>query len=152
MCFNFKLTKDKSESGRIKSRPPKYKIAEEDIKVYKTLRSDDRPIYVSLRIANDKGWIVIEPYTRGFEYEELDFVQKALYWNKGYTSFGIAKSGRYNITKNAFHTCKTRDDAKTHIMSHHNNRKIVEMIIPKGAFYYENDEEYVSNRVIYPEM
>ena len=28
--------------------------------------------------------------------------------------------------------------------------KIVEMIIPKGALYYENKREYVSSQIIYP--
>ena len=79
---------------------------------------------------------------------------KKEFWKKGFhykeTSFPkISFIG--SISKNAFHSYITLPKAFYHNHKFGVSRKIVEMIIPKGAYYYknENDQEYVSSDIIY---
>lgn len=148
MCFNFMWGEGVDEHN-----PPKYKVAKKDITVYKILTLYDRPPLFDLRITypHTPNITNIEPFTRGFEYEELDFASKALKWKmRGYISSNEPLFS-YVVNGNAFHTFKKEKYAMgiTFLMSP--PTKIVEMIIPKGALYYENKTQIVTNRIIYPE-
>lgn len=104
----------------------KAKIAKKDIKVYKTI------------CKNGFGWLYdieinrkIEKWRKGYQYTETDFPKKT--------------ESRY-IEKNAFHSSILKLSAKDHQFD---DDKLVEMIIPKGAYYYKNKFEYCSSDIIY---
>lgn len=126
MCFT--LYSDK----RTKPRPKK---AKQDIIVFKVLKKSGWGCYKPLIINGKKlRW------QKGTEvYETTPF--KDAEWESSISEL--------NINGNALHS-GTLENAKT-ILSMSKIRKIVKMIIPKGALYYENNEgEYVSNRLVYP--
>lgn len=130
MCFILEIKTKKK---------PKPQVATKDIKVYKCITDNKYGVYYPL-IINKK----YEIYTKGFEYEET----------KPFKGSYVAEPNLYNETTrlkiegNCFHSCKTKSLAK--LRKQYNSHKVVAMIIPKGALYYENKEEYVSNRIIYP--
>ena len=104
----------------------KAKIARKDITVYKAI--------------DEKGW--------GWLYE-LKINGKTEKWKKGYwyteTHFPKKTESRY-IEKNAFHSLILKSSAKCYQFD---NCKLVEMVIPKGAYYYKNKTEYCSSDIIY---
>lgn len=126
MCF------DKYCITKTKPRPTK---AKKDIKVYKLIDINGLGMCYDLNI---KG--KLEKWTPGYWYEETTPF-KGVYWN--------ASIKFLSIDGDAFHSCKTMKVAKDK-QEYWRNTKIVEMIIPKGALYYENEREYVSSQIIYP--
>ena len=125
MCFLAKTTEEAT-----------LKIATKNIRVYKAISREGNGWLYSLWINNER-----EKWTPGFHYTEPDFSKKAL--NKRIVGEG------YFVDGNAFHSKKTLDSVRK--MSHDHNDIIVEMYIPRGARYYENNEEYVSSSLVYPE-
>lgn len=116
------------------NKPPKPCVAKKDITVYKMLTHDDFSPYASI-IIND----ATEKWIKGWEYfETTPFLTANMWWNQLF------------VSGHAFHSKKTKEKAE--LMRNRNpNRKVVTMIIPKGALYYENNSEYVSSSLIYPE-
>ena len=108
----------------------KAKIAKENITVYKVIRIDNSPIYGDL-IINRKR----EFWKKGFHYIETNFPKVAL---------------TLGISKNSFHSYMTLFQAQNFKFGS-SHIKVVEMIIPKGAYYYknENHQEYISSDIIY---
>ncbi len=123
MCFNLKI------NGVI----PTPLIAKKDIHVYKVINKSGEGWIYNLFI-NGKE----ELWTKGYEYEEttpfIDYIKRD--WNVYFHG-------------HCFHSCKTLHHAKLKQCS---NEIIQKFIIPKGALYYKNDKEYISNRIIYPEQ
>lgn len=130
MCFEKNLSKNTK-------RIPKPQVADKNITVYKVINNFGWGWFYSL-IINDKK----EPWTKGFEYEELTPFAGCRIYKSCSSVYPIL-----NIEGNAFHSKKTRKEAAK---IRYIREKVVTMIIPKGALYYENDTEYVSNRIIYP--
>ena len=127
MCFN------KECYTKNKPRPTK---AKEDITVFKVIEITGNGVCYNLHI---KG--KLEKWTPGYLYEETTPFKGAC-WRKLFTNL-------LSIEGNAFHSCKTMKVAKD-IQEFWSTMKIVKMIIPKGALYYENKREYVSSQIIYP--
>lgn len=124
MCFTLR----KEDIGK------KPKVATEDITVYKVIDPyTGTGAYYSM--ADKHGMFM--PWVQEYIYYEED---KRLF-RKGYR--------RDKIAGGCFHSCKTKKAAK--IAGYPvRNECVVKMIIPKGALYYENDKEYVSNMLYYP--
>lgn len=112
---------------------PELKRAGKDIPVFKCIKRGGGGVYKSLYI---KG--VLEKWTQGFHYSEPYFKKSALI--KDWV-------GDYMVQGDALHSCATRQAAMRHSNS---GRKIVEMYIPKGAYYYMEDDNYVSSALVYP--
>lgn len=110
-------------------------IADRDIRVYKVIGTNGAGIYNSL-VINYKH----EPWTKGFEYEELEFSKKALRYRK-------------EVHGNALHSTTSYREAKLIVdLNLRENRKIVTMYIPKGALYYRGGmggNMYASNRLVW---
>lgn len=53
----------------------------------------------------------------------------------------MAKNSYRQRLSFGFHSCKTIDTARLHAS------RVYEFVIPKGALYYENDSEYLSNEI-----
>jgi hypothetical protein len=115
---------------------PIMKKATKDIVVYKVIGDNGSGWFYNLIIDGK-----FEKWTRGFEYIERDFETEAL-------QFGRATK-KYKVNGNAFHSKKTHKSAEEIRLV---RESVVKMIIPKGAYYYESDLEYVSNRIIFPEL
>lgn len=122
------------------------KIAKKDIPVYKVIRKDNRGCYHQLCIN-----YTVEPWTQGFEYEELEF----------HRIREVIKPDYLKILSNAFHSNVFRKDTKTikEECEYYNKDKaykIVKMYIPEGAKYYEgywgdntSIKQYASNRLVW---
>lgn len=108
------------------------KVAKRDIWVWKAIKKSGAGIHYSLLI---KG--KFEPWTRGYEYEESDFLSN------------LKQKGEWknNIGIHALHSCKTKYEADDQFWG---CGKTVRMYIPKGAYYLENETQYVSNRLVFP--
>jgi hypothetical protein len=130
MCFT-KVYKKITE-GKIE----KPKVAKKDIIVWKVVGADGRGCYKDLYITNEAGEKNREPWTRGFQYTETTPFYTAI---AGYKSL--------EINGHAFHSKKVKHDA---FLIQGSGEIIVNMVIPKGAKYYENDKEYVSSSIIFP--
>lgn len=65
-------------------------------------------------------------WTKGERVEEQRFVKENIY--KRYLDYG-------------FHSCKSIRGAKQHAQT------VYEFVIPRGALYYENRSEYLSNKI-----
>lgn len=127
MCFTLNF----------KGEKPNPKKARKDIEVWKCLG------------AGGKGWLhslwidgKTEPWTKGFEYTETTPFDGTFYYGN------LTQDAYMQITSNAFHSKKTKELANN--MSTEEGDLIVKMYIPKGALYYKNKEEYVSNQIVYP--
>lgn len=126
MCFTKLVTIEKD------SLP---EVAKRDIIVYKVIGKDGYGWMRDLKIAGQRC-----KWKQGWHYiEETPFLGKK---NKKTSNREIIE-----IRGNAFHSCKTRGLA---ILRRDSYEKVVKMIIPKGAKYYENADEYVSSEIIYP--
>lgn len=130
MCFTLEIKTKKK---------PKPEVATEDIKVYKCITDSPYGVYYPL-IINDKK----EIYTKGYEYEETTPFRGSYIAEPDTYS----ENRRLKIEGNCFHSCTTRHFANNR--KQYRWHKVVIMTIPKGALYYKNKEEYVSNRLIYP--
>lgn len=104
----------------------KAKIAKKDITVYKAI------------CKNGFGWLHnikinggIQKWKKGYQYTETNFPKE---------------TQEVRIMGNAFHSCIKKSSA---LSRKHSNDKLVEMVIPKGAYYYKNDTEYCSSDIIY---
>lgn len=112
----------------------KRKKADRNIRVWKIIGVTGSGTFYNLTINHE-----YESWTEGYEYiETKPFVRSIIYENA--------------INGGCFHSGKTRENARGLLRLCGNGYKIVQMIIPKGAEYYENDIEYVSNRIIYPKQ
>jgi hypothetical protein len=129
MCFKIKSNNRFIEAN----------IAKKDIIVWKSIKKDGYGWMYNLRI-NEK----IEPWTKGYEYTETYFPKqkKHDYKHLYYDTLFI-----FNFDENGFHSKKMKRVANN-ITQY--NEKVVKMIIPKGSYYYENEEEYFSESLIYP--
>lgn len=124
MCFILNKTDDY-----------KPRVAKKDIIVYKVLRSDYSSYNYNIQIG--KRTIVWQP---GFHYyEKTPFKSAEIRWKLG-------KSNNYVVIVegDAFHSFKKKPRGWSFWS------KIVKLIIPKGALYYENDKCFVSSELIYP--
>lgn len=122
MCFE-----PKSEYGGLTM-----KVAKKNIPVYKVLSKNGAGCIFSLYINGEA-----EIWRRGYEYRETEFRSMIQYQKKRiYPEIG----------KHCFHSWKTKKGAKDFCDS---SDKMVEMYIPKGALYLENNAQYVSNRIVY---
>lgn len=120
MCLQIqKSFRTKKEAKEFMLKPL---IAKKDIEVFKVLNKDNTSIYKDFQ------------YTKGFEYT-----------NDKFTIDYIRFLDRLNI-HSGIHSCKTKSATQIHKQDHH---KVVKMIVPKGAEYFENDDEIVSNRLIW---
>ena len=101
--------------------------AEEDIKVYKhgTSKCFD--------------WIYLSPYQH-FEY--LRFKKQKKIYLVPYVTYFLDK-----CIDNGYHSYKELKTAQ--VFEKHENSSVYEFKIPKGAKYYKNDTEIVSNQIIY---
>lgn len=125
MCFIIRV---KSEKDFKKVRIPK--VAKKDITVYKVLQLNGYSPYRS----NFK-------YEKGYHYYQTDK-------EPAFTFFESSFPLRLEINR-GLHSCKTKHAAEKIRWFYPEGRKIVKMIIPKGAKYYENEEHYVSDQLIY---
>lgn len=126
MCFNTGISICKPK--------PEPKIAERDIKVYKVINRNGMGSFYNL--LDENGSIIYwEP---GYHYiESPDIDGNVFFFFEGW--------GNWEITK-GLHSKKTLIGAK-YVCE--DNERIVKMIIPKGAKYFENKDEYVSDQLIY---
>lgn len=111
------------------------KIATEDILCLKVLQLNNSGAYYDLVIDGKT-----EKWKKGtYYYEDTPFE---------------GSKDRYVINGHAFHSCKSIHGAnliKGAILCWDGVKsKIVQMYIPKGAEYYENDTEYCSSAIVYP--
>lgn len=111
-------------------RKPELKQATQDILVYKVISKDGWGWAHNLLIDGKEC-----KWEQGWQYTETHFVKDALYY-----------VGRWVIDKNAFHSKKTHEGADFLCAPY---EMIVEMYIPKGAYYYENETEYVSSDLVW---
>lgn len=73
---------------------------------------------------------LVSPYYSEFQWKEKKKVQEADFDSyPGYFAFY------------GFHSCKTAKNAKLH------GNRAYAFIIPKGALYFENDDQYISNKI-----
>ncbi len=111
-------------------KKPKVKIAKKDIRVYKVIGSSGHGIYYNLMGRRDT----------------------IIQWKKGYLYKD--KIGRLKLffdlweINEGLHSFKKRKDANELVISSH-GRTIVIMYIPKGAKYYENGHQYLSNQLVW---
>lgn len=129
MCLIIKGFKLKGDAIRFSKKP---EVAKEDIIVYKVILSSGYPLYRE-RLAGFK-------YEKGFHYYQTG--------NKPFTfDYGRVSPRNWALLISVgLHSCKTRQNAKNRAEL---GGKVVKMIIPKGAKYFENDTEYVSDQLIY---
>lgn len=124
MCFKI-YQKDK----------PKPQKAKEDIIVYKAIRKNGMSIYKQMVIdGKETRW------KKGYEYYETTPFR---------TMVKSRFTDRWDISGHAFHSGARYYDAYNHVNISRGDI-VVRMIIPKGALYFTNGGEYVSNRIIYP--
>lgn len=123
----------------IPTKVKKAKKATKDIICYKILDKNNNPIYNNLKIDGK-----IQKYQKGYIYEETDF-------NKLIKST-ISKDRIRG--KNGFHSYTEYSNYVINILK---NKKayrpnIVKMIIPKGAWYFENKYscQYYSSKIYFP--
>ena len=121
------VLKPKKEAREFTKNP---KIAAKDITVYKVINRDGTP-----------------PYFPSFKYEKgFHYYQTG---NKPFT-FEIIKesfSKNYEVNINeGLHCFKTRERANNIV---YGGRRLVKMIIPKGAKYFEKDDVYVSDQLVW---
>lgn len=112
-----------------KRKVPKPMKAKENILVYKSLSWSGSSPYFPMYINH-----VCEKYTPGFIYEETTPF-------KGATVI----STNFMVRGNAFHVNKRKAYAEQV-----HGGDIQAMIIPKGALYYENKDEFVTSKLWYP--
>jgi len=122
MCFSSQYFNLKKEARLAFSKP---NIAKEDIIVYKILHKDYRSLH------------------RRFQYEK-----NTHYYQTG-KNFTVSYSGSWTGTyrfqiHTGLHSYKSRYCAEIN----HYGGIIVKFVVPKGAKYYENSEEIVSNQLI----
>lgn len=126
MCFEKRINGTKI---------PESSVAEKDIKVYKIIDNKNLGMCYDLHINGKK------------------YKWKPGYWYSETTPFHTARmnpiTGWLEIEGHALHSCKTLKEARKKL-NFFNDVKMVKMIIPKGALYYENNREYVSDQLIYP--
>lgn len=103
--------------------------AKKNIKVYKVLETEDYGPFFTLKIEGK-----IYPYEKGWIY----YITKNPFQFIGNHIDGNCFHSMINLNK-ALIRAKNFLDCK-----------VVEMIIPKGALYYKNDTEYVSDQLYYP--
>lgn len=123
MCFHSKVTKDLTRFVNENCIP---KVAIKPITCYKAVHTA-KGKYVGV-------------YQNTFVYTGK--VQNA---NLSITSamrFPLREEYRIQIDE-GFHSCKT----EAWVRSYHGSN-VKKFIIPKGALYYENDNEYVSNQIM----
>lgn len=135
MCFNL------CDSS---AKRPQPNVAEKDITVWKVLKKNNEGLFYDLKIGRK-----IEPWTKGFHYTETTAFRGAKRENSlfGYTT----RHTWWEFTANCFHSCKTREQARNKASFNPTERKVVKMIIPKGALYYTDNREYISSEIIFPE-
>lgn len=104
----------------------KAKIAKKDITVYKSINKNGFGWLHNIKI-NGK----VEKWKKGYHYTEPNFPKE---------------TEGFQIGSKAFHSCIKKSSALLHKYSYD---KLVEMVIPKGAYYYKNDTEYCSSDIIY---
>ena len=117
------------------TRKPQPKKAKKDIIVFKVIGRHGNGMIYDLFIKGKN-----EVWTPGYWYTE-----KTPFVGSTFDSF----SGWFSVYGNAFHSLKTKILAKDK-QTYWGGTKVVKMIIPKGALYYENEKEYVSSQIIYP--
>ena len=113
---------------------PKMQTAKEDIVVYKAINK------------SGTGWVY---NMRDKEGNIMKWIPGWVYYQDMPKSHLFTKYIRTEIEGNCFHSNKTIRLAKGKKDSYD---MVVKMIIPKGALYYENEEEYVSNELYYPKQ
>ncbi len=110
---------------KIKDR--KLRVAKRDIKVYKAIAKSGYGLFYNLR--DKKGNVLL--WKQGYHYSEKiggprgNFIMRGLHSKR--TRYGASKVARWYAT----------------------DRRIVEMYIPKGAKYYMNRTDYVSNQLVW---
>lgn len=126
MCFNKQITilNDKNPL-----------IAKKNILVYKCISKDGYGVYYSLYING-----IREKWKRGYHY-----IETTPFANKHYSD----NINLLRIKDNTFHSSKTKKWLRYNICDPI-YEYMVTMIIPKGALYYENANEYVSSEIIFP--
>lgn len=103
----------------------KVKKATKDIVCWKSVEHGGKPIWGYLYISGQQ-----EKYKKGYHYTEALFPKD---------------KKRYNtITTPAFHSFKK----ELYAMMERYGNYIMECIIPKGSYYYENENEYCSSDLI----
>lgn len=95
----------------------KMKKATKNILVYKALGGEGKRLYSPYHVWH--GWTMRE------ERKEKDFV----------------KNATQSSLVHGYHSCKTPLDASFHADN------VYRFTIPKGAWYYENNDEYLSNKI-----
>lgn len=139
MCFVFDAKPYLSNEGNIVPS-----IAEEDIFVYKIIRINGLGICYNLK---DKEGNIIYWKIGTHAKSRIVLPTKLFY---GVIHF-------YGVINEGLHSCKYMSEALEYFNYHFNNNstlgivKITKMVIPKGAEYFENQIEYVSNELIYIE-
>lgn len=115
------------------------KIAKEDITVYKVINKNNYGWLYNLVIDNKSC-----KWKKGYEYTELDFPKNT----NGLIIYSRSDTNKifFYFEENGFHSKKTKKEAMN---IKYNDEKIVKMIIPKGSYYYENENEYFSQKLIY---
>jgi hypothetical protein len=130
MCLTIEGFRTRQQARNFKNNP---KIAKEDIPVWKVICKNGDPRYF---------WGTGVKYEKGYHYYQT---------GRHHFSFDIEKyfdSWRINIDM-GLHSCKNKYRAMVTHYYYSENHKIVKMYIPKGAKYYENEEEYVSNELVW---
>ncbi len=118
---------------KLRYEDKKPRVAKQDIVCWKILRMDNRsPMYDLVIDRKEEAW------TPGY-----------IYWEKSQT-FRKSSISQYKVNGGCFHSKRMRKLAKISWIMDDGDKKVVKMIIPKGAKYYENDEEYVSDTIWYP--
>lgn len=123
MCFT-KRFKTRKEARNFKNNP---KIAKKDIPVYKVIHKTG--------FSAIKGF----DYCKGFHYTELNPFKGRIKRHDFLFHWLLD-------IETGFHSCKSIQEAKKWGL---NNKKLVTFYIPKGAKYYENDTEYVSDQIVW---
>jgi hypothetical protein len=123
MCLN---------TGKYTKKPPKAKIAKEDITVYKVLLKQGKK-YFGL-------------YKTKFQWE------RGIHYYQSGTHFSFSK-GFWNtwMVHEGLHACLTKSRTKVHTQ-HESKAVVVKMIVPKGARYHLNQfkTEIVASEMIFP--
>lgn len=127
MCFTITITTKRLTK----------KIAKQDIPVWKVIRTDGSGLVCDM--IDSKGTIV--EWEKGYIYTEKPAFSKT----------EITKYGDfYEVNGSVFHSRKTKKYADR--LKTNGNHKTVEMYIPKGARYLENDSEYISSDIVYDSL
>jgi hypothetical protein len=116
-------------------------VAEEDIKVWKVLTTENTsPFY------RDFSWKEGETYD-----SELEVIPRTTS-GKSFTHYICVEAGFHFLTSYTL-ALNFMDVSLNFIKEVYNLKmKIVEMIIPKGASYYINSTEIVSDKVYFPKQ